>query len=208
MNIDHRLLTPHIYLLSFDTQHDLTSTFLRFQEHYESPRFKGEVFTLDEFQDWYIKNSPNGIKTGEFTYHSDWNGFNIPSHILKPFYEGKFDPLSSDEQAILELFKDHSHVFYVIGVHKESNNPDALLEHEIAHGLFTTNEEYRKEVLEALSQFDIEPIKEELRNKGGYHEDVLVDEVHAYSLGTKLKTPIPLELSQSIRSIFDRYFKV
>ena len=102
MNIDHRLLTPHIHLLSFDTQHDLTSTFLRFQEHYESPRFKGEVFTLDEFQDWYIKNSPNGIETGKFTYHTDWNGFNIPSHILKPFYEGKFDPLSFDEQAILE----------------------------------------------------------------------------------------------------------
>jgi len=56
---------------------------LRFEEYYESPRFKGRIFTFDEYRKWYVKNSPKGKKTGRFTYYSDWSGFNIPSYALK-----------------------------------------------------------------------------------------------------------------------------
>jgi hypothetical protein len=98
MQIDHQILVDRIHLLTFDNQIDLTSTFLRFQEHYESPFFKGKYFTLDEFKEWYIKTSPNGKKSGKFTYYTDWGGFNIPSYILKPFYNGAFNPLSENEK--------------------------------------------------------------------------------------------------------------
>lgn len=40
MNIEHEKITEKIHLLTFETQLDITSTFLRFQEHYESPRFR------------------------------------------------------------------------------------------------------------------------------------------------------------------------
>jgi len=208
MNIEHKKLADRIHLLIFENQQDITSTFLRFQEHYESPEFRGKIFTFDEFQEWYVKNSPKGAVSGEFTYYSDWNGFNIPSYILKPFYNGKFNPLSEQERSFLDIFKDEGGTFYIIGVHKESKIKDQLLKHEIAHGLFYTNDSYRLEVQQTLSRFDdIKKIKEELSLKAGYHEEVLEDEVHAYSIDyeSNLKTPIPEKLSEELRKLYEKY---
>jgi len=106
MRIEHQTLTDRIHLLIFPTQRDVTLTLLRFQEHYESPKFRGKIFSLEEFKRWYVANSPNGIKTGEFTYYTDWNGFNIPSYVLQPFRDGKFNPLSEQERKFLDIFKD------------------------------------------------------------------------------------------------------
>ncbi len=39
---------PQIFLLSFPTQEYLAKTFLRFQEHYESPEFRGKIFSLEK----------------------------------------------------------------------------------------------------------------------------------------------------------------
>jgi hypothetical protein len=209
MKIKHETLTDRIHLLVFDTQLDLTSTFLRFQEHYESPKFRGKIFSLDKFKCWYIKNSPEGKKTKEFTYYTDWNGFNIPSYVLKPFYSGKFDPISEQERQFSEIFKDEPEPFYVIGIHKEIKKLNEFIKHEIAHGLFYTDKNYKSEVLAVLSQFDIEPLKVELRSKAGYHEQVLEDECHAYSIDSvkKLKTSIPKEQSNKLRQIYREYLK-
>lgn len=209
MTIEHKILAENIHLLTFKTQKDLASTFLRFQEHYESPYFRGRIFALEEYRQWYIKSSPNGKKTGEFTYYSDWNGFNIPSYVLKPFISGKFDPLSAKEREFLEIFKNEVEPFYIIGIHKESKSTANIFKHEVAHGMFYANKNYRNEVLNTLAGFDLEPIKEELRLKSGYHEEVLEDEVHAYSIDTrkKLKTPIPTDLSKRLRILHKRYLK-
>lgn len=207
MKIEHTIVAPKVHLLTFENQQDVTSTFLRFQEHYESPKFAGMVFTLDEYKEWYVKNSPNGIKTGEFTYHTDWSGFNIPGTILQPFYEGKFHPLSEAEQTILEMFKDEENPFYIIGVHKESKSFEKLLQHEIAHGLYFTNPEYKKEALEIISRYDTSEIRKELLASGGYGENVLDDEVHAYSIsgGESLGGNIPEELCREMTELFEKY---
>lgn len=210
MHIEQYNITNKIHLLVFDTQKDVASTFLRFQEFYESPEFRGKTFSLDEFKKWYVQNSPNGQKTGEFTYYSDWNGFNIPSSVLRPFYEGKFDSLSEQERNFLEKFKNEPEPFYVIGVHKATKNLDAYLQHEVAHGLFFTDENYKNKVLKVISKFDTESIRKELRSKAGYHEQVLDDEVHAYSIctGGKLKTPIPKGLVTELRILYDKYLEI
>src|SRR5262249_19669839 len=44
-------LADGIFLLQFDTQYGLAATFLRVQEHYESSRFSGRVFTLEQYMD-------------------------------------------------------------------------------------------------------------------------------------------------------------
>ncbi|MCK4539751.1 ABC transporter ATP-binding protein [Candidatus Parcubacteria bacterium] len=209
MNIKHTKLTNKIHLLTFETQQDITSTFLRFQEHYESPNFRGKIFSFDEFKQWYIKTSPNGKISGKFTYYSDWNGFNIPSHVLKPFYDGKFNPLSEQESKLLDIFKDEVGAFYIIGVHSGTKKIDQLLNHEIAHGLFYTSDNYKADVLRILSQFDVSAIKEELRSKAGYHEKVLNDEVHAYSIDSvsNLKTPIPESLSSKLKKSYEKHLK-
>ncbi len=210
MHIEQHNVTDQIHLLIFDTQKDVSLTFLRFQEFYESPKFRGKIFSLDEFKKWYVQNSPNGQKTNEFTYYSDWNGFNIPSSVLQPFYESKFDPLSEQESRFLERFKNKPGPFYVIGVHKATKNLNAYLQHEVAHGLFFTDKNYRNKILKLLSQFDLEPIREELRSKAGYHEQVLDDEVHAYSIdtGKKLKTPISKRLVTKLKRLYNKHLEI
>ena len=49
-------------------------------------------------------------------------------------------------------------------------------------------------------------IKKELRSKSGYHEDVLDDEVHAYSLDTvyKLKAKIPITMQTELLKNFKK----
>lgn len=210
MKIKHISLTSKIHLLVFETRKDLASTFLRFQEYYESPKFMGKIFSLAEFKKWYVRNSLDGIKTGKFTYYKDWNGFNVPSYVLRPFYSGKFDPLSEKEKKILNIFKNQKDPFYVIGVHTHSKRSKYTLKHEIAHGLFYTDKDYKKKILSTLSKFNLSSIKNELRSNGGYHEKVLNDECQAYSIAsdTKLKTPIPKILSRKLRIIYKKHIKL
>lgn len=208
-------IAKNIFHVNFPNQLELTSTFLRFQEHFESPYFRGKVFSLEEFKSWYVRNSPKGRETGEFTYYSDWLGFNIPSNMLEPFYQGKFNPLSAREKRLLDLFrKKRGSIFYIIGTSGASNH--TTLKHEIAHGLFYTNPEYKKEVLKILDDIDSndrKSMKSYLSGRGGYHPSVFVDETHANILSniqrlrkrgldvTNLK-PISRRLNQ----VFRRYY--
>lgn len=208
MKIELKKITNQIFLLIFKTRYDLTSTFLRFQEFYESPKFRGKLFTLEEFKQWYIRNSPKGKKTGKFTYYSDWSGFNIPSFILKPFYKGKFNPLSKKEKKLLNLFKRKKSLFYILGVNKESKDVKDLFIHELSHALFYTDKNYKLEVRSALNLFDLKSLKKELVLKG-YHEKVLEDESHAYALSPnkKMKTRIPEKLKEKLKNIFNKYLE-
>ena len=52
-----------LILVRAEHQYTLASAFLRFQEHYESPKFRGEIFSLEEFMDWYA------VEVGNFTYY-------------------------------------------------------------------------------------------------------------------------------------------
>ncbi|MFH0752211.1 MAG: ABC transporter ATP-binding protein [archaeon] len=182
MNLEE--IVENVFNVIFHNRRTMGSTFLRFQEHYESPKFKGKIFTLEEFKKWYIKNSQIGKKTGRFTYYSDWCGFNIPSFILNPFYEGKFNPLSPNEKKLLELFEDKKEKnFYVVGTVGEKNKD--TLAHEVAHGLFYTKKEYKSKTMKFL-----QTIRPEVRKKinksliqRGYCQEVLDDEAHAYILG-------------------------
>ncbi len=188
----------NIYLLKFKDQYSLTSTFLRFSEHYESPKFRGKVFSLNEFKQWYAST-----KKGKFTYYKDWNGFNIPSHILQPFYAGKFDPLTTKEKQLLKLFEDTNDQFYIIGIQEEKKS---AFHHELAHALFYVNLDYRKKVLDCLLLGNITSFKKELVEKG-YCLEVLDDEVNAYAVegSKKFKTKIPSKLVHQLQKLFLTY---
>lgn len=198
-------IQENIFLLEFETQMDLASTFLRFQEHYESPQFRGRVFDLDEYKEWY-KN-----QKGDFTYYTDWSGFNIPSHILNPFREGKFNPLSSKEKDFLNLFVETDHPFYIIGLSldKKEESQKISLEHEIAHGLFYTLPAYRDKVLGILEKYDLDSLEEWLRASDGYHGEVIKDECHAYGLSghKNLADKVPENLKLELRETFNEYYK-
>ncbi|MBI2064715.1 MAG: ABC transporter ATP-binding protein [Candidatus Yanofskybacteria bacterium] len=166
-------MSGNLVLVRTESQYQLTSTFLRFQEHYESPKFRGEIFSLEEFMDWYTAENE-----GEFTYYEDWAGFNIPSSILQPFREGKFDPLSIKERRLLELLADMPEPFYLIGTYG-SRIDLPTVKHELVHGLYYTVPDYREEVLRKLEKNQTESIAQALK-KAGYHPSVWLDEANAY----------------------------
>ena len=171
---------PNVFNMIFSRQRDMAETFVRFSEHYESPEFRGKVFTLEEFQQWYTANSPRGKRTGRFTYYQDWTGFNIPSYVLGPFYGGAFDPLSDREKRLLDAFEEKRGTdFYLLGTRDGRNM--ATLKHEIGHALYYVSPEYRAEVMRALEEMDPGERMSIARFllRIGYDQAVVTDETHA-----------------------------
>ena len=173
-----------IFLLEFEHSDDLAMTFLRVQEFYESSndKFRKNKFTLQEYKDWYITQSEDGT----FSYCDDCAGFNVPSLIIDTCYKMHDERFPQDNffLNICNKCKYLSSVngldsYYLIGITK---GDDETLSHEIAHGLYTTNKNYRNKIDKALEQVD----KETLDNMKsivadiGYGEDTLLDEAHAY----------------------------
>lgn len=194
-------LARNVFLAEFATQYELASTFLRFQEHFESVRFGGRTFSLEQFMDWYAS------QYGRFSYFEDWTGFNVPSTALDPFLAGKFDPLLDKEKRFLALFEGEREPFYIIGVSKSSSGGD--LTHELAHALFFTNANYRAAVSEAMRGYDTRAIERELRQLS-YGKRVLKDEVHAYLIAGDRSVPAAAKaafklLRKELRSLFRQY---
>jgi hypothetical protein len=186
-----------IYLLRFRSQYELAATFLRVQEHYESPKFHGHIFTLEQYMDWYAE------RYGNFTYYQDWSGFNVPSTAFQVFFAGKFDPLSEKEKQLLALFKNLREKFYVIGIYESSS-----LTHELAHALYFTDDAYRENVKAALRGYDTSKLAKQIAN-AGYAKHVVADEMQAYILapsgeiGSKLGHLEPLRAK--LRALFKRH---
>ena len=204
--IKKRKIGERIFVLEFDNQREMASTFLRFQEHYESPKFARKIFTHEEFREWYKKE--NG---GKFTYHTRWRGFNIPSFALKKFYQGKFDPLTENEKNLLSLFKKHKGDFYIVAHKGNPSGKSLILKHELAHGLFYTNKNYEREIMKILKKYDLRKLKEGLLSLGDYSKGVLDDEIQAYSISLShtLRNEFPHEIpdgmKKEIRKVFHRY---
>lgn len=203
-------IAPSILWLNFEDSQEMCSTFLRFQEHYESPEYAGKFFTLEEFKEWYQEEDDE-----EFTYYQDWGGFNIPSWVLNPFFEGKFNPLSREEEWFLSLFHERRKQdsnFYIIGTYGERGEEEAL-KHETAHGLFYVNPSYKEEIrnaLRGLSEKTLSDIKAALAPD--YHENSLEDEIHAYTMEELSTLNVEItedveEVSAKLCEIYDRYWK-
>lgn len=175
--MEMKVLHPRekIIHLKFKRKKDLTQTMLRFQEHFESPKFRNKIFSLEEFKTWYATTTPNK----KFTYYSDWSGFNFPSKILKPFYAGNFDPLTAEEKMILDTLRNEEGKFYVIATFKNED-----VKHETAHARFYVDQQYRKEVKKVMSAINTKPIFKVLKDMG-YDKSVWIDEAHAYLLETE-----------------------
>lgn len=170
-----QFFTEKIIHLNFSKQYDLSSTFLRFQEYYESPEFRNKIFTLKEYKQWYIKQN------GEFSYYTDWGGFNIPSKILKPFYKNKFKNLSKREKDFLHLFSNKRGKFYIIGTYGNDLDNLECLKHELAHAFYYIDDEYKKSVNKLCKSFTKANIAYYALLKVGYCKHVLMDELNAYT---------------------------
>jgi hypothetical protein len=157
-------------LIQSDPATDLAMAFMRFQEYYESPKFKNQIFTIGQHKAWYSQTY------GADTYTKDWSGFNFPSDVLKPFREGLFDPLIKEETELLNLFKYRHDNFYIVGASSEET-----IRHELAHALFSYNNQYKFKINHICKIYakELKSVKKYLLDKG-YHAEVINDEIQAY----------------------------
>jgi hypothetical protein len=198
-----REIIDKVWLAEFDNSYEMAMTFLRYQEFYESPNslFFRKPFLIKEYVKWYSDG-------GEFTYHNDWTGFNIPSEMIFecqkniPDYN-KWDDLMSE--IVNEIKNKNIDRFYLIGT---KNGDSGVLDHEIAHGLFYTNKDYKNEMLDLYNNMCSkakENIHNYLRESGGYSEEVFIDETQAYlSTGFYYMKSVNKE-AKKFRQVYDKY---
>lgn len=203
-------IKPGIFLVTMPGNNDLAYTFLRSQEFYESvsPDFQGKKFTWQEYVDWYSSQS----KTGKFTYGEDWKGFNVPSNVINACYEINEERTEYDEffLSLVEKAKNMAGIsglkdFYMIGVRE---GDEETLDHEIAHGMFTVNKDYNKEMVALVYALPLN-VKKYLTDylkDLGYAESVHVDEIQAY-MSTGLRKDMDKEMLVPLMEQFEKVFK-
>jgi hypothetical protein len=168
---------------------------LRFQEHYESPGFKGRVFTWAEYVAWYK------VQRGAFSYPWDWAGYNFPGPILVPFRRGDFNPLTKRERAVLEALAEMPPEGYVVAT--QGRDPNAR-RHEFAHAFWYLDRAYRDEVKAILDGGDYRRQEARLAEGNGYDSSVFLDEIQACAVaGDRHASPGPRR-AKAITRAFDR----
>lgn len=175
-------ILPGIFHLEFDKSIELVSHFLRAQEFYESPKFKGKHFQLMDYIKWYMQEGRPAKDGNTFTYFNDWAGFNIPAETIIECHKGITDMNDYDRfihiiaSKALSLSNDRA---YLIGT---SIDRPGVIKHEIAHGLFHIESGYKKEALDCIYNMN-DKLKSVICTtliNIGYCESVLNDEIQAY----------------------------
>lgn len=170
-------LTEGVYHVRGKNQYNITSVFLRMQEFYESP-FRGirnNYFTLEHYMDRYAE------KYGNFTYTSDWVGFNVPGNVVRRFFKAFEHDLLDKEELLYQLIEElveSKKKFYLIGTYQDG----AVVDHELAHAFFYLDSNYKK-AMNAITERLSAKVKKELFNvitEQGYCKQVLSDELQAY----------------------------
>ena len=196
-------IDKQIYCLPIKNRDLRCRLFLRYQEYYESPKFKDKTFTIKQYINWYKKQK--GLHY--FSYSNDWEGFNLTSQSIEQCFDKINDHNVYDSifylifNLIKKQEKDH---FYIIG---SDNLNSVVFKHELSHSLFSLNASYQKDMLNLIQKMDAKKqtnMRNWLINKG-YHESVILDEIQAYmatGVGQKNKK------DKEFKKIFDFWFKL
>ena len=206
MKWELKKLTEEIYWLAFDNRYDLAMHFLRAQESYESPKFKGENFTIAEYMAWYAKDHG-----GVFTYPNDWRGFNVPGRILDDLSAIRIEDFNKYDRfmsSVCDLIGVEVHEIYLIG---SLIGDLETVKHEIAHALYYTDVKYAERMnnLLAPNAGALEDFYAKLESKG-YDSAVLIDEAQAYlatGLTKDLEGLAPVKLEEACATFFAGYVK-
>ncbi len=219
-----REILPHIYHLHFESAYDLAMHFVRFQEYYESPKFHRKIFTLVDYMEWYASAQGKGA----FTYPTDWSGFNVPSWVLKQVRKADIPDLNKYDRRMFTFIdwveeKEFPGPYYFIGTsaegYKGDENEEDVLDHEIAHALYTVNPGYKSGVARLFGEWNQGDPSGVPKHNGseldcardvltgmGYHETTIDDEIHAYC-ATGLCDELEGVISKKEMKPFQKLFK-
>lgn len=178
LKIKYKIEETHtnIFTIVVPNNYDRAMLFCKVQEFYESPniKFVKKRFSFWDYHRWYSLKNNNS-----FTYPKDWSGFNFPTKVaIECYKKNKLEtPYDLLMKKILTKIKNKNS--YLIGV-KSTNTPTHR--HELCHGFFYTNLDYKKEMLslnKKLSKKHYQKLKLNLLNVG-YNASVVDDEIQAY----------------------------
>ena len=189
MKIDYKIeeVRPNVFAVIVKDHYHRAMLFCRVQEYYESPnpQFRGKNFSIWDYIEWYSREH-NDV----FTYTFDWGGFNIPLKTAWDCYEKlrehetPYDEVMESIIRTIELkmfYKKNTRNWnaYIIGA--DSTESDTF-DHEICHGLYTTNKEYKALVDEITLAIPLEAYTKFKKNllDMGYTDGVIDDEIQAY----------------------------
>lgn len=175
-------ISDNILFFEFENFKDITLTFFRVQEYYESKfdTLYRKKFTFFDFLEQIMTNR------GEIDYFSYWGGFNVPGHIFTEWYDlYEYSELSHREASLyLEVINniEIGQKFYVIGSLKKDK---MTLKHELAHAFYYLDSEYAEKmdkITERMKKLFKNEYKQVIKylKSSGYHEEVFNDEIQAY----------------------------
>jgi hypothetical protein len=205
----------HIWAIKSPDSHTRALMFMRAQEFYESAfeEIIKQQFKISRFVDLYKQQY--GKK--EFTYGSDWAGFNIPSTVLEEcMFNVPEDEINNWDKLMLDVISkikevEKEHNYYLLGVDELS---DSLLEHEFAHAMYFTLPEYKTAMDSLTAQCDkvVRDSMFKCITEYGYADHVLPDEIQAYmatGLGKKMiemNIPNIDEWIAKYREVFESFY--
>lgn len=170
---------PNIFAVLVKDKYDRAMLFCRFQEYYESPnpKFRGKNFSIWDYMKWYNTKYKRG-----FSYGTDWSGFNIPWRVINECicklnkFETPYDIIMNEIS--YEIGKRSSNGYLIAC----KDTKGETFKHEVCHGLYYTDENYRKKVDEVTKQLPKKHYNIFKKNliEMGYTTKVINDEIQAY----------------------------
>jgi hypothetical protein len=165
----------------------------------------------------YMRHYKTEWKKDVFTYPEDWSGYNIPSNIIHQAHhifckDTEYDSIMNDiywycANDSMEKNDGRQTDWYLIGASSKDLN---TMDHEIAHGMYYTNKEYKKEVVKLINNIKpthYEKLKKKLI-KMGYVGDkkIIDDEINAF-MSTGLYNGLDTKELKKYEKEFTKNFK-
>ena len=219
MKIDYKIeeVRPGIFAVIVKDHYHRAMLFCRVQEYYESPnpQFRGKNFSIWDYIEWYSREHRD-----VFTYTYDWGGFNIPLKTAWDCYEKLKEhesPYDKEMESIIRTIElrmfnkknTRNWNAYIIGA--DSTESDTF-DHEICHGLYTTNKEYKELVDEITLGIPLEDYTKFRDNllAMGYTDKVIDDEIQAYLSTnyeyTKFSKGVSKKLCKALHKEYQKVF--
>lgn len=209
---------PNIFAVSIPDAFHRAMVFMRTQEFYESKdsKVRGKFVTFFEYFEKYSRRNGNA-----FTYAADWAGYNFPLSIALQWSdlltatddETPYDIVfESIVYTIWNKAQDRDRA-YIIGV-DTIDKKNWLFQHELCHGLYLAEPEYKKAQDEvtrtALTKKQRKALGDRLK-KMGYMRKVERDEIQAY-FSTEwnneyLRTALPAAKRKQLHNLYKANFK-
>jgi hypothetical protein len=201
-----------IFHVEFKEREKMAKTFMKLYGYYESPQFRGKIFTEKQFERWFRLHTEMGEEYG-LRFQDIAGGFNVPDYSFKPFLEGKFSLIEEEKNLLKEILKIQKKKFIIIS---SLENDGENFKHELSHGLFYMRNNYKKEIItyfKKISRKKFNIMENILLEEEIYSEPRLIDEMqanlltsyHIFISNKNLGEKFVKNCHEKIEEIFSKY---